>query len=62
VTDHDDDDDDNDDDDNDPPVPSFSLDPKLSLNTVFYSTLSLCSSFTVTYQVPHPCRTTDSVL
>jgi hypothetical protein len=43
------------------PVTPSLLDPNTPLSTLFSNTLSLCSSLSVTDQVPHPHKTTTQL-
>jgi hypothetical protein len=44
------------------PVTSYLFGPNIILSTLFWNTLSLCSSLNVRNQVSHPYRTTDRII
>jgi hypothetical protein len=44
------------------PVTSSLLGPNIRLSTLFSNTLNLCSSFSVTGQVPHPHKRIDTIV
>jgi hypothetical protein len=44
------------------PVTSSLLGPNILLRTLFSNTLSLCSSLSVRDQVPHPYKTTGTIM